>query len=139
MTAGWRYALSKTHGPTALVLSRQDLPVVTQPGAVPDTFPEYAKLMGLTATQGKSAMPGPADVGAKLWEHLKRPFYDNGPNDKGLSRQHIMQGVEASLARLPEAIASAPPGSAISQPKPAIIASSTRYISSLISGMRCEI
>jgi len=31
--AGWRYALNKTHGPTALVLSRQDLPVVTQPGA----------------------------------------------------------------------------------------------------------
>jgi len=31
--AGWRYALAKTHGPTALVLSRQDLPVVTQPGA----------------------------------------------------------------------------------------------------------
>ncbi|HEX7841778.1 MAG TPA: transketolase, partial [Kofleriaceae bacterium] len=31
--AGWRYALSKTHGPTALVLSRQDLPIVTQPGA----------------------------------------------------------------------------------------------------------
>src|SRR5262249_60224413 len=44
--------------------------------------PEYAKLMGATATQGKSAMPGPLDVGAKLWEHLKRPFYDNGPNDK---------------------------------------------------------
>jgi transketolase len=31
--AGWRYALTKTHGPTALVLSRQDLPIVTQPGA----------------------------------------------------------------------------------------------------------
>lgn len=31
--AAWRYALSKTHGPTALVLSRQDLPIVTQPGA----------------------------------------------------------------------------------------------------------
>jgi nitrate/nitrite transport system permease protein len=29
--------------------------------------PEYAKLMGTTATQGKSAMPGPLDVGAKLW------------------------------------------------------------------------
>ena len=28
--------------------------------------PEYAKLMGTTATQGKSAMPGPLDVGAKL-------------------------------------------------------------------------
>jgi nitrate/nitrite transport system permease protein len=49
--------------------------------------PEYAKLMGMTATQGKSAMPGPLDVGAKLWEHLKRPFYDNGPNDKGLGIQ----------------------------------------------------
>ena len=49
--------------------------------------PEYAKLMGLTATQGKSAMPGPLDVGAKLWGHLKRPFYDNGPNDKGLGIQ----------------------------------------------------
>ena len=49
--------------------------------------PEYAKLMGLTATQGKSAMPGPLDVGAKLWEHLRQPFYDNGPNDKGLGIQ----------------------------------------------------
>src|ERR1700742_285401 len=49
--------------------------------------PEYAKLMGITATQGKSAMPGPLDVAAKLWEHLKRPFYDNGPNDKGVGIQ----------------------------------------------------
>src|SRR6187455_3271671 len=49
--------------------------------------PEYAKLMGLTATAGKSAMPGPLDVGAKLWDHIKRPFYDNGPNDKGLGIQ----------------------------------------------------
>ena len=56
-------------------------------GAVATMSPEYAKLMGLTATQGKSAMPGPLDVGAKLWEHLKRPFYDNGPNDKGLGIQ----------------------------------------------------
>jgi nitrate/nitrite transport system permease protein len=49
--------------------------------------PEYAKLMGVTATQGKSAMPGPLDVGEKLWEHIKRPFYDNGPNDKGVGIQ----------------------------------------------------
>jgi transketolase len=32
-TAGWRHALTRTHGPTALVMSRQDLPVITQPGA----------------------------------------------------------------------------------------------------------
>src|SRR6476619_1458859 len=56
-------------------------------GAVQQMSPEYAKLMGLTATQGKSAMPGPLDVGAKLWEHLKQPFYDKGPNDKGLGIQ----------------------------------------------------
>src|SRR5712692_3199186 len=49
--------------------------------------PEYAKLMGVTATQGKSAMPGPLDVAAKLWEHLKNPFYDRGSNDKGIGIQ----------------------------------------------------
>jgi nitrate/nitrite transport system permease protein len=49
--------------------------------------PEYAKLMGATATQGKSAMPGPADVGAKIWQHLKDPFYDKGTNDKGIGIQ----------------------------------------------------
>ncbi len=53
----------------------------------PAMDPEYAKLMGLTATQGKSAMPGPLDVGAKLIEHARRPFYDNGPNDKGIGIQ----------------------------------------------------
>src|SRR5687767_7516003 len=56
-------------------------------GAVQAMDPEYAKLMGATATQGKSAMPGPLDVGAKLWDHLKSPFYDNGPNDKGVGIQ----------------------------------------------------
>ena len=56
-------------------------------GMVQQMDPEYAKLMGVTATQGKSAMPGPFDVGAKLWDHIKRPFYDNGPNDKGVGIQ----------------------------------------------------
>ncbi len=56
-------------------------------GTVAAMTPEYARLMGLTATRGQSAMPGPLDVGAKLWEHLQRPFYDNGPNDKGLGIQ----------------------------------------------------
>src|SRR5205085_9574366 len=56
-------------------------------GAVQQMDPEYAKLMGITATQGKSAMPGPADVGAKIWQHLKDPFYDRGTNDKGIGIQ----------------------------------------------------
>ena len=58
-----------------------------QIGSVATMDPEYAKLMGLTATTGKSAMPGPFNVAAKIWEHLKNPFYDRGPNDKGLGIQ----------------------------------------------------
>jgi nitrate/nitrite transport system permease protein len=49
--------------------------------------PEYAKLMGVSVTHGKSAMPGPTEVGAKLWQHLKDPFYDHGTNDKGIGIQ----------------------------------------------------
>jgi nitrate/nitrite transport system permease protein len=56
-------------------------------GTVADMDPEYAKLMGATATQGKSAMPGPLDVGRTLWGHLNQPFYDKGPNDKGVGIQ----------------------------------------------------
>lgn len=56
-------------------------------GAVADMDPEYARLMGAQVTQGASAMPGPSQVGMKLWEHLSNPFYDNGPNDKGLGIQ----------------------------------------------------
>src|SRR4051794_11405559 len=37
-------------------------------GAAVKMDPAYAKLMGATATQGKSAMPGPADVAAKIWQ-----------------------------------------------------------------------
>src|SRR4051812_39618695 len=56
-------------------------------GPVAEMDPEYAKLMGATATQGKSAMPGPFEVLATLATHLSHPFYDNGPNDKGLGIQ----------------------------------------------------
>ena len=49
--------------------------------------PAYAKLIGAAAAQGRSAMPGPADVGAKIWQHLQDPFYDRGTNDKGLGIQ----------------------------------------------------
>ena len=55
-------------------------------GPVAQMDPEYAKLMGATATQGKSAMPGPLDVGAKLWEHLKRPVLRQRPERQG--RRH---------------------------------------------------
>jgi nitrate/nitrite transport system permease protein len=57
---------------------------------------EYAKLVGAEAATGqKSAFPTPADVGAKLVEHLHDPFYDKGPNDKGIGIQ-----LAYSLARV---------------------------------------
>ena len=49
--------------------------------------PEYAKLVGATASQGKSTVPGPLEVGAKLWQLISDPFYDKGPNDKGVGIQ----------------------------------------------------
>ena len=40
---------------------------------------EYAKLVGAQAAAGaKSAFPTPADLGRKLAEHLRDPFYDRG-------------------------------------------------------------
>lgn len=56
-------------------------------GTAANIDPEYARLMGQQVTQGKSAMPGPLDVAATLWKHLADPFYDKGPNDKGLGIQ----------------------------------------------------
>ena len=49
---------------------------------------EYAKLVGAQAAVGaKSAFPTPADLGRKLAEHVRDPFYDRGPNDKGIGIQ----------------------------------------------------
>jgi nitrate/nitrite transport system permease protein len=49
---------------------------------------EYARLVGKAAASGqKSAFPTPADVGRKIWGHLTDPFYDRGPNDKGIGVQ----------------------------------------------------
>jgi nitrate/nitrite transport system permease protein len=49
--------------------------------------PEYAKLMGQSATQGTSGMPTPRDVGAAILAHLADPFFDRGPNTKGIGIQ----------------------------------------------------
>lgn len=49
---------------------------------------DYAKLVGGAAAAGKqSAFPTPADFGEKLLEAVSDPFYDNGPNDKGIGIQ----------------------------------------------------
>ena len=93
MTEGVRSAVLSA---LILVLFLAVWQIATQgTGATQQMDPEYAKLMGVTATQGKSAMPGPLDIGAKLLEHLRSPFYDKGPNDKGIGLQILF-----SLARV---------------------------------------
>jgi len=50
--------------------------------------PEYASLVGgAVSAGGRSAFPSPAEVGGKLWQHLREPFYDRGSNDKGIGIQ----------------------------------------------------
>ena len=60
--------------------------VQSQTGPAVAMDPEYAKLMGATA-KGASAMPGPLEVGKAIWKHFANPFYDVGPNDKGIGIQ----------------------------------------------------
>ena len=49
---------------------------------------EYAQLVGKAAASGqKSAFPSPGEVGKKIWGHVMDPFYDKGPNDKGIGVQ----------------------------------------------------
>jgi nitrate/nitrite transport system permease protein len=60
--------------------------VGTQGGAVANVDPEYAALLGEQA-KGASAMPGPLDVARTIWSHIIDPFYDKGPNDKGIGIQ----------------------------------------------------
>jgi nitrate/nitrite transport system permease protein len=57
---------------------------------------EYAKLMGKdpgasaggdSAAPPKSGFPTLAQMGGTIAHHLAQPFYDNGPNDKGIAVQ----------------------------------------------------
>ncbi|HQS81349.1 MAG TPA: nitrate ABC transporter permease [Thiobacillus sp.] len=49
--------------------------------------PEYAALMGGGGATAASSFPTPAAMGQTLWDKLSDPFYDNGPNDKGIGIQ----------------------------------------------------
>ncbi len=55
---------------------------------------EYARLMGGGAPK-TTGLPTPADIGKTIATQLAHPFYDNGPNDKGIGIQ-----VAYSLARV---------------------------------------
>ncbi len=72
---------------------------------------EYAKLVGSAAATGqKSALPSPADVGRTLWQHLNDPFYDKGPNDKGIGIQLSYSIARVALGYLLAALVAIPVG-----------------------------
>ncbi len=72
---------------------------------------EYAKLVGNEAATGqKSSLPTPADVGRKLWGHLNDPFYDKGPNDKGIGIQLAFSIARVALGDLLAALVAIPIG-----------------------------
>ena len=65
-------------------------PVAAQPTLTPEEI-EYQKMLGKNPEPGgqakASGFPTPADMGATAWRQLSNPFYDNGPNDKGIAIQ----------------------------------------------------
>ena len=71
------------------------LPSATQPApatAVSSEQAEYDKLMGKSApVAGEAAkttgFPTLSQMGATVVKQLSNPFYDNGPNDKGIAIQ----------------------------------------------------
>jgi nitrate/nitrite transport system permease protein len=72
---------------------------------------EYAKLVGAQAASGgKSTFPAPADLGRKLAEHLRDPFYDRGPNDKGIGVQLAYSIGRVALGFLLAALLAIPAG-----------------------------
>ena len=81
---------------------------------------EYAKLMGkdpaaLAAGSGgtpsqKAGFPTLAQMGSVVYKHLSSPFYDNGPNDKGVGLQLAYSLGRVALGYLLAALVAIPLG-----------------------------
>lgn len=49
---------------------------------------EYMKMLGKDpGSKKESGFPTPADMAQTIWKHVADPFYDRGPNDKGIAIQ----------------------------------------------------
>ena len=58
------------------------------PAASASADPEYLKLIGKDPGTNKiTGFPTPKQIGEAAWKHITNPFYDNGPNDKGIAIQ----------------------------------------------------
>lgn len=89
--------------------------VAAGPALTPEQI-EYAKLMGKDPTAGaaaapaKSGFPTLAQMGAVIAKNLASPFYDNGPNDKGVGLQLAYSLGRVALGYLLAALVAIPLG-----------------------------
>jgi nitrate/nitrite transport system permease protein len=59
--------------------------LANQPKQESEAKTEYELLMGGSEPQAR--VPNPSEIGALAVDELSHPFYDNGPNDKGIGLQ----------------------------------------------------
>ena len=98
----------------------QTAPVAAPAAALTPEQIEYAKLMGkdpaslaanaATGTSGKSGFPTLGQMGQAVVRNLASPFYDNGPNDKGLGLQLAYSLGRVGLGYLLAALVAIPLG-----------------------------
>lgn len=84
------------------------------PALTPEQI-EYAKLMGKDPAAGgapaeKSGFPTLSQMGQTIAKHLSQPFYDNGPNDKGIAVQLGYSLARVGLGYLLAALVAIPLG-----------------------------
>jgi nitrate/nitrite transport system permease protein len=89
--------------------------LATLPAAVVATAPqddEYAALMGKSAAAPKTGggFPTPAQFAEAAARHLSHPFYDNGPNDKGIGIQLGYSLARVGIGFLAAALVAIPTG-----------------------------
>jgi len=76
--------------------------ISTQPPKAQENMTEYEMLMG--GVEQESRVPPPSAVFRLAWEELSDPFYDAGPNDKGIGIQlaysvsRVLAGFVAAMA-----------------------------------------
>lgn len=89
-TTEWKLSLNMRAALLAIVLLIVGLGLWEGLNQVPSggntaEMTEYEKLMG--GVEDTARVPPPSDVMVRAWEELSHPFYDAGPNDKGIGIQ----------------------------------------------------
>jgi nitrate/nitrite transport system permease protein len=69
--------------------------LANQPPAEKKNLTEYEILMG--GSQPQARVPNPTEIASLAFEELSHPFYDKGPNDKGIGLQ-LLFSVERVMA-----------------------------------------